>query len=252
MRSVIICEGSTDLVLVQYFMEKANGWTLKEDRKTERKLERGGLFSFQFLHNFYKDEAELTIGETGGCANIIGSFSMVLEGNRQSSSIEEVFDNVVVICDRDEKNMVEEFDSRFADCFTDLGISCTESIENDVWLHCSTKNARGDSISFRVLLLVIPFEETGALETFLLNAISDSDNYDKYIIDECNEFVDTVDNEEKYLTKRRYKTKAKFDVYFSIRTPLEQFRQRREILRGVSWEEYETIQTSFVKLKELG
>ena len=67
MRSVIICEGSTDLVLIQYFMEKVNEWTLKDDRMTERRLERSGLFEFQFLHNFVKGDHELTIGETGGC-----------------------------------------------------------------------------------------------------------------------------------------------------------------------------------------
>jgi len=49
-----------------------------------------------------------------------------------------------------------------------------------------------------------------------------------------------------------YMEKAKFDVYFSIRTPLEQFNQRREILRGVPWENYEDVQNSFRKLKELG
>lgn len=26
MKSIIICEGGTDLALIQYFMEKAHGW----------------------------------------------------------------------------------------------------------------------------------------------------------------------------------------------------------------------------------
>jgi len=62
MKSVIICEGSTDLVLIQYYMEKANGWNLKENREDERKLERSGILGFQFLHNFSKGGNELTIG----------------------------------------------------------------------------------------------------------------------------------------------------------------------------------------------
>jgi len=99
MKSVIICEGSTDLVLIQYYMEKANGWKLKENREVERKLERSGLFGFQFLHNFVKGDNELTIGETGGCSKIIGSFGKVLERNRQSSSMEDIYSNIVVICD---------------------------------------------------------------------------------------------------------------------------------------------------------
>ena len=252
MRNVIICEGSTDLVLIQYFMEKANGWSLKDERDNERILEHSGHFEFQFFHNFTKDDNELTIGETGGCSRITKSFASVLEMTKHTSSKEDIFDNIVIICDRDEKNAIEEFDSSFSGCFSEFGIFCTNSIENDTWLNCSTKNSRGDMVDFRVLLLIIPFEETGALETFLLNAISDDDSYDRHIISESNAFVDTVDTDERYLSKRRYKTKAKFDVYFSIRTPLEQFRQRREILRGIPWEEYENVQKSFRKLKELG
>jgi hypothetical protein len=252
MKSVIICEGSTDLVLVQYFMEKVNGWVLNSNRGLERRLERSGLFGFQYLHNFSKDDKKLTIGETGGCSNIIRTLEKVLDSNRQSSYENELFDNIVIICDRDEVNSVDEFDKKLEKCFVDVGVSYSSDISNDVWLQCICENSRGVSIGFRILLLIIPFEETGALETFLLNAISATDDYDKCIIIEGNEFVDAVDTESRYLTKRRYKTKAKFDVYFSIRTPLEQFKQRREILRGVPWEEFESIQNSFKKLKELG
>ena len=84
-------------------------------------------------------------------------------------------------------------------------------------------------------MLVIPFEETGAMETFLLNAIAEQDEYDKYIINQCNAFVDNVDNQRKYLNKRRYITKAKFDVYFSVRTSAEQFNERRNIIKNVAW-----------------
>lgn len=73
-----------------------------------------------------------------------------------------------------------------------------------------------DLINFK--LFVIPFEENGALETFLLNAISQNDEYDKEIINKGNIFVDEIDSEKRYLNRRRYITKAKFDVYFSVRT----------------------------------
>ena len=106
-------------------------------------------------------------------------------------------------------------------------------------------------IIFRILLLLIPFEETGALETFLLNAIGKDNSYDNNIIQKGNSFVDTIDPEKKYLNSRRYITKAKFDVYFSVRTAAEQFSERQNILKGVKWEEYELIQNSFKKLKEL-
>ena len=119
-------------------------------------------------------------------------------------------------------------------------------------------NGYGDEQKAKVLLLVIPFEETGAMETFLLNAIAADDEYDKDIINQCNIFivfinifVDNVDGERKYLNKRRYITKAKFDVFFSVRTSAEQFNERRDIIKNVPWEKYTLIQDSFNKLGEL-
>lgn len=94
-------------------------------------------------------------------------------------------------------------------------------------------------------------EDTGARETFLLHAIAERDTYDADIIEKCNAFVDNIDSEERYLTKRRYVTKAKFDVYFSIRTSADQFTERQNILKGIDWNEYVYIQDSFQKLGEL-
>lgn len=103
-----------------------------------------------------------------------------------------------------------------------------------------------------LLLLVIPFEDTGAMETFLLNAIANDSAYDAEIIRKGNQFVEEVDKERKYLTKRRYITKSKFDVYFSIRTAAEQFVERQNILKRVPWEQYSQIQEEFQKLKDFG
>lgn len=106
-------------------------------------------------------------------------------------------------------------------------------------------------IEFSLLLLVIPFEESGAMETFLLNAVAMEDFYDKTIIDSCNCFVESIDPERKYLKSRRHVAKAKFDTYFSIRTPVEQYAERQNIFKNVRWEQYNNIQKAFQKLREL-
>ena len=49
----------------------------------------------------------------------------------------------------------------------------------------------------------------------MLSAIGANDSYDKAIIEECIQFVERVDPQKRYLTSRRYITKAKFDTYFS-------------------------------------
>ena len=74
---------------------------------------------------------------------------------------------------------------------------------------------------------------------------------DKKIIESCNGFVDNIDPEKRYLASRRHITKAKFDTYFSVRTPAEQFAERQQILKNVKWEQYSKIQKDFVRLSEI-
>lgn len=47
-----------------------------------------------------------------------------------------------------------------------------------------------------------------------MDAVAENKEYDKQIIEKGNVFVEEADPEARYLTKRRYKTKAKSDVYF--------------------------------------
>lgn len=86
----------------------------------------------------------------------------------------------------------------------------------------------------------------------MLNSISAKDDYDKTIIENGNIFVENIDPQKKYLKHRRLITKAKFDVYFSIRTPAEQFGDRQSILKNIPWEDYQDIQKPFTELSKLG
>lgn len=122
---------------------------------------------------------------------------------------------------------------------------------HNVWCSCEYRTSIGKKRKMEILILVIPFEQTGAMETFLLKSISEKDEYDAHIIEMGNQFVEKIDLKKKYLTKRRYITKAKFDVYFSIRTSAEQFVQRQNILKDIEWEKYINIQEEFQKLAEL-
>lgn len=99
--------------------------------------------------------------------------------------------------------------------------------------------------------LVIPFDENGAIETFLLQTLKKENEYDASVIERGNKFVDEVASEKKYLKHRRDITKSKLDVFFSVRTPAEQFTQRQNILKNIPWEEYENIRECFKELKKL-
>lgn len=191
-------------------------------------------------------------GSTGGCSNIMACLADIFDTMTAASNQEEGFDKIVVVTDRDEIISEEYFLRQLENTVWENHISVQGHLKNNQWITLSYNNGRQHETTTDFLLLMIPFEEEGALETFLLNALSQGNEYDGEIIRQGNEFVDHADPQNKYLCKRRYRTKAKFDVFFCIRTALEQFEQRRSVLREIPWEDYEAVHSSFEKLRDLG
>lgn len=244
MKNVILCEGSTDYVLLQYYMREAHKWI---DGK-EGVLKIPG----QKSRDLMKASDILTLMAVGGCSQMGKGLKMVLENNKLSKpDLSDMYSRIVIVTDRDEVGTEQSFIQNIQDILKEYNVTCAFPLVNDTWIECTMCNQVGITIDFSLLLLIIPFDEEGALETFLLNAVAKKDPYDKVIIDECNQLVDKVDPDKRYLSSRRYVTKAKFDTYFSIRTPVEQFSQRQDILKNVQWERYDAIQTAFQKLSEL-
>ena len=244
MRSVILCEGSTDFVLLQHFMRRTYQWEYKSNKQINIAGQSARECTLQ------KDDNTVSIIGCGGCNRLLPCLNYELMLN-SVSALGEAYDKIVIITDRDEVLTEQEFSEQIEYQIKVYNGKYSGLITNNEWMEFSFINGYGDELKTKLLMLVIPFEETGAMETFLLNAIAEQDEYDKYIINQCNAFVDNVDNQRKYLNKRRYITKAKFDVYFSVRTSAEQFNERRNIIKNVAWEKYPLIQNSFVKLGEL-
>ena len=245
MNSVLICEGSTDYALLQYYMRKVNNWeddklgTLKYENNRARDLKRGNDI--------------LTIMSSGGCSNLTSAFKNVLDRNYNSKPDEsDAIHQVVIITDRDEAGTESSFIAEINKTLVASSANPAIPLTNNKWTTVSMKTNIGGCLSFEFLVMVIPFSGNGAMETFLLDAICDSSDYDKQIIERGKSFVNNADPEKKYLTKRRYCTKAEFDAYFCIRTAADQFEQRQSILKAIPWEEYSKIQKDFILLGKLG
>lgn len=247
MNNVLICEGSTDYSLLQYYMREACGWI--DDRTKQNNIIR---VQGQKSRNLIKNQDILTIMSTGGCSRLGEGLRNVLSRNMSSApDLSDAFTKVVIITDRDEVNPETDFIASVENIFSEFGVVHREAVSHNKWNDCEMVNSTGKKLRFSLLLLIIPFEETGAMESFLLSVIAANDDYDKNIIEQCKNFVDNVDPEKRYLTGRRIITKAKFDTYFSVRTPAEQFVERQNILKSVKWEEYAKIQQDFELLNDL-
>lgn len=247
MKSVILCEGYSDFVLLQYYMRTVNAWEYNSDNKNE-KIKLDGK-NINICH-LIKSISKLDIIGCGGCSRIPSGLKYILDYNI-NASIEEQYNKIVIITDRDEAGTEEDFIGSIYDKINDCGIELDENLINNTWSNVNYNNGFQDKCELQMLILVIPFEDTGAMETFLLNAIAGEDEYDADIINKSNIFVENIDPERRYLNKRGYITKAKFDVYFSVRTASKQFVERQNILKSMPWEKYKLIQRSFEKLGNL-
>ncbi len=247
MNNVIICEGSTDYVLLQYYMRKAYQWL--DDPSRQQGILR---MDRQKSRNLVKDSDVLTIMSTGGCSRLSSGLKEVLDRNYLSiPGFSTVYSKIVIITDRDEAETELNFIQQMKDALNEYSVICDNELENDRWIKCKMPTEIKEEVEFAFLLFIIPFEQNGAMETFLLDAVGENDPYDKHVIDKCIAFVEDIDPQKRYLSSRRHITKAKFDPYFSIRTPVEQFEERQNILKNVDWENYTKIQTAFHKLGDL-
>lgn len=244
MKSIILCEGSTDWVLLQYFMRKTYEW---EDKRTNEQPQGKHI---KRIRTMEKGADRLSIGSCGGASKILSGFDFILERNNLSQDTED-YERIVVITDRDDTETEEKFINGIKETLENRGLNPISEICNNEWIQCNYKNVYGKDKQINLLVLIIPFETTGAMETFLLKCISEQDDYDARIIQKSENFVDSVDEEQRYLKKRRYITKAKFDVYFSVRTAADQFLERQNILKNVEWENYIKVQKNFEKLSQL-
>lgn len=241
MKSIIICEGPTDFVLLQYFMRKVNNWDEGQESKNKPKG-----FEKSRSRDFQKGENSLRIICADGCSRMPLLLSKILENNFLASSSDEVYSKIVYLTDNDEEQTKEEVFLNLKKIWN----TQTDFVNNS-WTSMEIDNERLDDLSVDFLPLVIPFEETGAIETFLLQTLASAKKYDASVIDRGNKFVDLIASENEYLKHRRDITKAKLDVFFSVKTPAEQFTQRQNILKNVPWEQYENIRESFKELKKL-
>lgn len=245
MRSIIICEGETDFVFLQHFMKKVNGWS---DLKQKPNPSFTSSVNNSFSRDFIKKADMLTIISCGGCGNIKTVFEEVIRKNQNEIFDEERYSKIIILTDNDETGVETKIVSEL-----NAASGNSAQIKNNSWTNLSFTDATQNPFTSQLLLLIIPFDENGALETFLLSSIAKADSYDAEIIRKANDFVDNADPQSKYLNHRGFVTKAKLYAYFAIRIEpsVNQFRQRQDILKSVPWEQYETVRDCFKELRKL-
>lgn len=241
MNKLILCEGKTDAILLSYYLESTCGWT---HRNAPKSLAiKADEVKGESAYWYCKSDENLLICGVGG-KNNFGSFfkEKILPTMTDSSA----FSKIAVVTDRDDKeeqSILASFRSLFRPTIT--------NVENDTWVANRYENSYKQEVFVDFLLVIIPAEKEGALESLLLDAISENE-YDEMIVKRSIAYVDEIQTiADKYIHKNRLKLKACLGVTWAIQYPEKIFSFIDDQIRSVKWEESQVLEQCFQQLKNI-
>lgn len=94
MKAVVFCEGTTDLLMIQFVLQYKYGWKYDgfvENTVSNRLMKR----------ILVKDGAKIEIRSCGGITNIPDEMRRFQEQMEYSTKKEELFDKVIILIDHD-------------------------------------------------------------------------------------------------------------------------------------------------------
>ena len=165
--------------------------------------------------------------------------------------LEDTSAKIAIVTDNDDNNVGNERLQEITDSISrslntdDIDIS---SIRNE-WLHIEFENDYAIS-EFDFCYILVPWNEHGALETFMLNSLSEQSAEHEDIIKQCRGFIGNFKS-DFYLKKKREKVKAELGVALSVMSPDKIFTTMNELISSVNWAKFGTTHIQFEKLREL-
>lgn len=239
MNKLILCEGKTDAILLSYYLERMRGW--KYTRKSPKGLDIKVNEEIGESANWYqKDDEFLLICAVGSKSGFSRFFNAAILRPLVQS---DAFNKIALVIDHDDETIeeiVELVRSELALVAKDAQDGC--------WVDHEYENGYGERHMISFLLQIIPTEKQGALESLLLEAISE-DPYDKNIVDKSKQYVDSISSEaDRYIGKRRLVLKAYLGVTWAIQSPQKVFTHIDSMLKMVRWEASAVLYECFKQL----
>ena len=236
-RAIILCEGETDQTLIGLYLESISDYSFCQ------KSTYSDIFSGEEI-TWYKNKRDCYIGIWDNNGN---NFEKALDKiSYREKNLEHIIECIVVVTDNDDEFAQDELPKRlYLTISTGLGKADKgiDSLKNNEWVRFKLKNPFGDAI-IDVCYLLVPSDKNGALETYMLDALTENDENQAYIIGQVKSFISDIDT-KKYLQHRRDKTKATLGVAISIFNPERIFWIMNEILKSVDWGKYKTSSMQF-------
>lgn len=234
---VILCEGKTDSVVISHVMSSVGF----EYTNKKNKLAKFKLLKNQSVDYFENNNDILVIWNVAGYNNIKSSVEEIIKLNK----VNKVVDILSIVVDRDFDNIFE-IENEISAYFEG-----NIKLENKIWKEYQFTDGFGEIRQLKILLTIVPDKDFGAMETILLNALSDEGEDQKNLVNDVEKFiVELKEKENIYLNKKRNVIKAKLGCTVNIMDPERTFSDITPVFKNIAWNEKSVVQEHFKELKE--
>ena len=182
-----------------------------------------------------------TVG--GDCHLVLGRNGAITIPQSISHIDAGAFSRVALVLDRD-NNEIASIEAHASSVFRPV----ITAMQNNLWTENHYIDAFGTDQKIDALLVVVPTEHQGALETIMLDSISE-DPYDAKIVAKAKSFVkDMRGIASRYIKNDRAELKAHLGVTWAVQYPEKVFRLINEQIISVRWENSEVLHKCFEQL----
>lgn len=247
--NIILCEGNTDAILISYFLIKVHGFTHLKDKKEPIKLpaKQNNESLYWYKHN---NKPNTVIWAVGGIDRLQPALKDVIDRNYDETNDDLMFKKIVVMVDRDTRNDTENNDL-IKKWVNDSGVIIKNDISSMIWNPREMFHNIHGLIKLQILpVLIPPDNDSGALEDFLLAALTKRSDEEKSVVDEAKKFIDKIPD-KPFVHKKRLRSKACLGSSLAVFSPDWVFNTIDKKLRSVPWEEMEKVYKTFAELKSL-
>ena len=239
-KSLILCEGETDQALIGSYLEATSDWCYSKGIKNMP-------FPNERIWNYQRSNGDaLGIWQIGG-NDFCQAIKTIMQGEKQ----ERIVESIIIVTDHDDADAeVNRLQSILDTISSEL---CIDKLKQEdyqnIWSSIAFDYAFG-STSIRFCYLLIPLDHVGALETFMMDSLSEQSPEKDNVISQSKEFIANFTS-QTYLKERREKVKAELGVSLSVFSPDRIFKTMKELIDSVQWEEFATANAQFERLEEL-
>lgn len=165
--------------------------------------------------------------------------------NVNSLNPNEGIDKIFIVSDRD-KEEIEDCLKALHEKMNICGLKVAKLTNHQVNQYFY--EVEEEKYCLEVIPVIVPFEQTGALETVLTEGIAETGDEERYIVDSANTYITELLKSgrlHKYLQHERQILKAKLSAVISITNPDRSTNLFDKVLMSWDWETKEAVKNHF-------